>query len=138
MRYRLDELAKVAADLGFEARRVDPDRLDVVVADSVLAFCNLEADDTLIGFKGTPWHGHGNLYFETGRGTRDTFDELDVLVGLSVGELVVVSQFVNGVLQDRWISHRNEPIKLRHIQPGEELRAYRLPLTRPPEADAER
>jgi hypothetical protein len=54
-------------------------------------------------------------------------DELDILIGLGTGELVVISQFIDGELRDRWIGHRNGPLKLRYIQPGEEIRILRLP-----------
>jgi hypothetical protein len=38
MRYRLDELAKLAVELGLESRRVNTDRLDIVLPGCVLAF----------------------------------------------------------------------------------------------------
>jgi hypothetical protein len=49
-------------------------------------------------------------------------DDLEVLIGLSIGELVVISQYLGGELHDRWIAHRDEPFRVRHIQPGEEAR----------------
>jgi hypothetical protein len=77
MRYRLDELAGLAAELGFETRRIDSNRLDIVVDDAVLAFCNLLEDaDTLVGFDGTPWHSHDLLRFRTGKNSWIECDEL--------------------------------------------------------------
>lgn len=91
MHYRLDELAAVAAELGFDARRVDTNRLDVLLDEAVLTFCNLSEDaDSAVGFDGTPWH------------------------------------FVHGMLRDRWLAHRDEPLNLRYIEPGEELRVRRV------------
>jgi hypothetical protein len=53
MRYRLDELAALAAELGFETRRVESDRLDVLIEDVVLVFCNLSKDaDSPSWFRG--------------------------------------------------------------------------------------
>jgi hypothetical protein len=127
MHYRLDELGKLAGELGLDAHRVDGDRLDVRVADAVLAFCNLEHDDSLVGFDGTPWHSHDVVQFESGNGTYIECDELDVLLGLAAGELVIVSQLVAGELRDRWIAHANEPLDLKHMWRGEELRVQRLP-----------
>lgn len=128
MRYRLEELAALAAELGLEARRMDADRLDVILEDAVLAFCNLPKDaDSLVGFDGTPWHSHDLVQFSTGEASYIECDELEILIGLGSGELVVVSQFVDGVLRDRWIAHRDEPLDLQYIQPGEELRVLRLP-----------
>lgn len=129
MRYRLEELAAFAAEMGLETRRIDDYRLDVVLSDAVLAFCNLSKDaDSLVGFDGTPWHSHNIVQFSTGEDTYIECDELDILIGLESGELVVVSQFVEGVLRDRWIAHRDEPLDLKYIQPGEEMRVWRLPV----------
>ena len=127
MLYRLDELAKLAAELGFEARRVDGDRLDVVIDDAVLAFCNLSKDaDSLVGFDGTPWHSHDRVQFMTGQNSYLECDELEILIGLRSGELMIVSELVRGVLRDRWITHRDEPLELRYIEPGDELRVRRV------------
>lgn len=126
--YRLDELAKLASEQGLECRRVDDNRLDVMLAsDVVLAFFNLvDENDTLVGFDGTPWHSHGAVQFMTGASTYIECDELDILVGLFSGELVIVSQYLHGELKDRWLAHKDEPLDLQHIEPGEELRAFRL------------
>ncbi|MCC6524469.1 MAG: hypothetical protein IT373_17570 [Polyangiaceae bacterium] len=128
--YRLDELAALAAELGLLAERVGPDRVDVVLFDGCrLAFCNLSEDaDTLVGFDGTPWHSHGVVSFLAGSPNYVECDELELLIGLGVGELVVVSLYVGGMLKDRWIEHKNEPLELRYIEPSEELRVFRLPV----------
>ncbi len=128
MRYRLDELVKLASELGLKTRRVDADRLDVHLRDAVLAFCNLSEDeDTLVGFDGTPWHAHNVVVFMTGDSSYIECNELDILIGLGTGELVIVSQYVDGILRDRWLAHRGEPLDLRYIEPDEELRVWRLP-----------
>src|SRR5262245_1837699 len=93
----------------------------------VLAFCNLPGEnDSLVGFDGTPWHSHGIVQFLTGDTTYVECDELAILIGLGSGELVVVSQTIDGQLHDRWIAHKDEKLDLRYIQPGEALRVFRL------------
>lgn len=131
--YRLDELAQLCGELGLEAQRVDPNRLEVqLFAGCVLAFCNLvKEDDTLVGFDGTPWHAHGAVLFNTGGATYTECDELDILVGLGSGELLIVSRFLNGELADRWVAHKDEPLDVKYVEPGEELRAYRLTASEP-------
>jgi len=126
--YRLDELAKLASEQGLEWRRVDDNRLDVTVTpDAVLAFCNLvEENDTLVGFDGTPWHSHGVVQFMTGASTYIECDELDILIGLGSGDLIIVTQYLCGELKDRWLAHKDEPLDLQYIEAGEELRAIRL------------
>jgi hypothetical protein len=132
--FRLDEIEQLARELGFDAHRVDAQRVDVPMADAVLAFCNLEEDDSLVGFDGTPWHFHDEVQFENVDGTYSAWDGPDVLLGLAVGELVVVSHFVAGEVQDRWLSHVDEPLDVKHVWRGEELRVVRLaakPTRRP-------
>jgi hypothetical protein len=133
MRYRLDELAALASELGLESRRVDANRLDVILQGAVLAFCNLPEDDTLVGFDGTPWHAHGVVLFGTGNATQIECDELDILIGLGSGDLLVLSRFLDGELRDRWIAHRDEPLDLHYMEVGEEIRVFRLrePRARP-------
>lgn len=129
--YRLDELAKLASEIGLESRRADDNRLDVMLPDAaVLAFYNLvDEDDTLVGFENTPWHAHGIVLFMTGPNTCVECDELDILIGLASGDLVVVTRYRRGVLEDRWIAHKDEPLELNDMEPGEELRASRLSAT---------
>jgi hypothetical protein len=128
MMYRLDSLARLASESGLVSERLGVDRLDVILFDECrLAFCNLVAEeDTLVGFDGTPWHSHGVVSFLAGSPHYVECDELDILIGLCSGELVVVSQFVDGVLRDRWIEHKKEPLDLKYLRSGEELRVFRL------------
>ena len=79
MRYRLDELAKLSAELGLVSRRVDGDGLDIIIDDGdILTFCNLQdGADTLVGFDGTQWHSHGRVQFMTGEATYVESDELE-------------------------------------------------------------
>jgi hypothetical protein len=101
----------------------------VIIRDAYrLAFCNLPAeDDTLVGFDGTPWHSHGIVSFLAGSPEYVECDELDILIGLGSGDLLVVSQFLDGNLKDRWIEHKNEPLDIKYLQPNEELCVFRLP-----------
>ena len=129
LKYRLDELAKLSADLGLVSRRVDADRLDVVIHDGcVLAFCNnIDDGDTLVGFEGTPWHSHGLVQFGTGDSTYVEYDELDILIALGNGDLVVVSEYSDGKLRNRELAHRQEPLDLRYLKPGDEIRVFQVP-----------
>jgi hypothetical protein len=49
------------------------------------------------------------------------------LSALKSGEVVIVEQFLNSTLEDRWMQHKLEPLDLRYIAEGEELRVHRLP-----------
>ena len=129
MRYRLDELATLCADLGLVSRRVDTDRLDVVIDDGcILTFSNLQEEaDTLVGFDGTPWHTHGIVQFMTGEATYVEYDELEIVTALATGDLVLISEYSGGKLRDRCLAHRQEPVELSYMEPGDEIRVFRLP-----------
>jgi hypothetical protein len=126
--YRLEELAKLAVELGFSIAQASACRVDVVLAPGiVLSFNNMvEENDTLLGFVDSCWHTHGRLLLSSGENTNISCDEFDVLVGLAAGEMLVVGQYVHGELRDRWICHKGEPLELADMVTGEELRVVRL------------
>jgi hypothetical protein len=121
-------LALLAAEIGVEARRVDLNGLHVQVdAQCVLVFRNYpEDDDTLVGFEGSAWHAHEALQLVTDSGDYVSFDELDILIALESGDLVIESLYVEGELRDRWLSHKDQAPDLRNMIPGEELRISRV------------
>ncbi len=128
MEYRLNKIAELCSEHGVQTDVSDKNRIDVKISDDcVLSFLNLvNEEDTLVGFDGTPWHSHGIVQFNTGSNTYIECDELDIIVGLVSGELLIVSQYVKSQLTDRWIMHRTEPLDLKYIEPGEELKVLRL------------
>ena len=128
MEYRLNKIADLCSENGLQTHLADHNRIDVKIrTDCVLSFINLvDEEDTLVGFDGTPWHSHGIVQFMTGPDTYIECDELDIIVGLVSGELLIVSQFAKSKLTDRWIIHKDEPLDLKYIEPGEELIVYRL------------
>ena len=128
MEYRLNKIAELCSENGLHTHQPDKNRVDVKIrADCVLSFINLvEEEDTLVGFDGTPWHSHGIVEFMTGPNTYIECDELDIIVGLVSGELLIVSRYVKSNLTDRWIIHKDELLGLKYIEPGEELNVYRL------------
>ncbi len=128
MEYRLNKIADLCSENGLQTHLTDHNRIDVKIrTDCVLSFINLvDEEDTFVGFDGTPWHSHGIVQFMTGPDTYIECDELDIIVGLVSGELLIVSQFAKSKLTDRWIIHKDEPLDLKYIEPGEELIVYRL------------
>ena len=126
--YRLDKLATLAKELGFTITRPTEHRVDVELAPGVsLIFENLvDEDDTIVCFERTPWHSHGILTFLSDDGTYLECDELELLVALSTGDLLVVSSLRDGALTDRWLSHKDERLETEDLEPGEELRALRV------------
>jgi hypothetical protein len=128
MEYRIKKISELCSENGLKTDMLDKNRIDVLVReDCVLSFINLgDENDTLIGFDGTPWHSHGKVQFMTGSNTYTECDELDIIIGLVSGELLIVSQYLKSTLADRWIIHKNEPLDLKYIEAGEELKICRL------------
>jgi hypothetical protein len=128
MEYHLNKIAELCFEHGLQTDKPDKNRIDVKISDDyVLSFLNLVDDkDSLVGFDGTPWHSHGILQFMTGSNTYIECDELDIIIGLVSGELLIVTQYVKSELTDRWIMHKEDPLDLKFIEPGEELKVFRL------------
>lgn len=125
--YALGNLEKLAIELGFNAVRVNKDRFDVYLAEGItLYFENrVEEANTMAGFDDVRWHFHGALVVELAdRYTKD-YDELDLLIALGNGELVVVSEHRSGELFERSIVHRSkvlDPIDISYLAKGDEFR----------------
>ena len=128
MEYSLDKIAELCSENGLKTDMSEKNRINVSIReDCILSFLNLVDDnDTLVGFDGTPWHSHGKVQFITGTNTYIECDELDIIIGLVSGELLIVTQYLNSKLNDRWIMHKDEPLDLKNIEAGEELKVCRL------------
>jgi hypothetical protein len=128
MEYRLNKIAELCSENSLKTHIPGKNRIDVFIReDCVLSFLNLvDENDTLVGFDGTPWHSHGNVQFMTGSNTYIECDELEIIIGLVSGELLIVSRYLKSSLTDRWIMHKDEPLDLKYIEAGEELKICRL------------
>lgn len=128
MKYRQNKIAELCSEYGIKTNMPDKNRIDVsIYEDCVLSFLNLvDENDTLVGFDKTPWHSHGLVQFLTGPNSYIECDELDIIIGLVSGELLIVSQYLKTALTDRWIMHKNESLDLKYIEAGEELKVCRL------------
>ena len=124
MYYRLDSMEGRAAELGLRTRRVDADRLDVTLWDDcTLTFANMrDEEDSLVGFDGTPWHSHGEVEFLTSPASSVTYDELDLLIAIAAGELVIITEYAQGVVRDRLLAHKAAPLDVSYVRPGDEVR----------------
>ena len=126
--YDLTTLEEFSRELGFSSSFAAPDELEVSITESVaLVFQNLpDEEDTIIGFKGTPWHSHGKLMLMLDKASCVELDELDILQGIKNGDIVIGERYLNNMIEDRWLAHNKEPVDVRYIQAGEEIRIWRL------------
>jgi len=128
MSYDIDAIEKVCAEHKMRFDRISPHEVEITLEpDCVLFLANLiEEDDTMIGFKNTPWHTHDELIVMDSENTSIELGEVEVVRSLATGVLLVVSRWVDGTLTDRWLAHRDEKFDLKYIEPLEELRIKQI------------
>ncbi|MBX7246735.1 MAG: hypothetical protein K1X53_14655 [Candidatus Sumerlaeaceae bacterium] len=126
--YDLCAIEETSLLLGLSCNRVDEYEIEVLIApDTPLVFANTEnGTDTYLGFNDVPWHTHGTLLLETGDSTFAEFGPEELLAALISGEVLIVAQYFGDELKDRWLVHRNDNSEFRYMEPGEELRIYRI------------
>jgi|GEM_PF-2185804 len=127
--YDLVKISKVCSELGLSCRMVDADFLEVTFSgDVVLYFANDRKSSRVeAGIAGTPWRfDEGVLSLRLGDGQYAYFDEYEMLRSIVSGDILLVTQLRNGKIQDRWLTHKEEPLEIRLMKPGEELRVTRL------------
>ncbi|MEZ4712687.1 MAG: hypothetical protein R3A44_36205 [Caldilineaceae bacterium] len=127
MYYDLDALMELSDELGFNPCRMSHDVLEVIISDGIiLCFENLrDKEDTMFGFKGTSWHSHGKLVLMVDNISFVELDELDILMGLKNGDLLIIERYLNERLEDRWLSHQRHAVNVEYMQIGEEIRIRR-------------
>ncbi len=123
MPYDLDMIEELSREIGLAARRGDQ-RVEIDLGEgAVLWFQNLEPErESLIGFPDTPWHEHGKLIFVDGCGNRLDVDQLDLLIGLKDGHILVCEQRTEDRVVARWLVHdRYNNIGLEYMKQGERI-----------------
>jgi hypothetical protein len=130
--YDLDTLEELARELGFHPSRTSPDELRVPILEGVLAFQNLRPkEETLAGFVNADglfyqhWHTSTPLLREDEAGYVELV-ELDVLLGLRNGDILVRELYLNGKLMDQGLVNSREKQSLQDMIQGEELRIWRV------------
>jgi len=128
MSYDLQTIEHACLQHRMRFRRCGDCELEVDLAPhGTLVFANTDGgSDTYLGFRDLPWHSHGKLILMTGDATYLEYEPKDLIEGLAVGDVLVVSQYVRGKLRDRWLTHREEKFDLQYIEPDEELRVCRI------------
>ena len=128
MSYDLEVIEAECAVHNLVCTRVSEHEVEITLwPDCILFFANLvEEDDTMVGFKNTPWHSHDELTVMTGDNTSAELDPVEIVRLLTTGVLLIVSQWIDGKLHDRWLMHRGERLDLKYLEPHEEFRVKQL------------
>lgn len=130
MSYDLDSIEKTCERVGLRCRRPERGELHAeILPDAWLVFANTDnGADTYLGFEGCPWHSHDELMLMNGPATCIEYAPEELVEAIATGEILVVSQYRQGELRDRWLVHREEALDVRDIENGEELRIWRFSL----------
>jgi hypothetical protein len=123
MHYDLELLGEFCRECGLAMRQPDESTLEVFLGDgAILCFRNAEREeDCLVGFSDTPWHAHGDLMFADARGHAVELGPLDILSGLSAGEVLLCERDLQGAIVDRWLVHRQYNDEFGHLDHGERI-----------------
>lgn len=126
--FEFDEITKLCNSFGLVCKQVNADTLEVVFSGGIIFyFANIpEEKDTAAGFYGTLWHYHGNLMLQTGDSTYVEYDEIELLRKIVEGDVLVVTQYIDKKIEDRWLIHKQEMLDTRFIEENEELCVSRL------------
>ena len=124
MSYDRGAIEQVCVQHQIPSRRCSESELELDFAnEGVLVLVNInQGADTFLGFRDCPWHTQGALRLVTGDATHVEYAPEALVQALVAGEVLVVSQYVGGRVRNRWLTHRAEPLDLRYVEAGEELR----------------
>lgn len=130
MKLELDIIAGLTKDLGFSSRFGNLNELEIEMSPGIIfIFKNIEnEDDNAFGFQDTPWHSHDKLSLMVGDDSYIELNDIEIIVGIKEGNVLLCEQYVNGILTDRWLRHKNEKDDNKYIEAGEEIRIRRYPF----------
>ncbi len=89
--------------------------------DIYLFFENIEEDDCIIGFEGTPWHFHGDIQFCDGRGYYLDVNYIDIITEIINGTILVCENWMNDKLEDRYLIHNELNDEFKYMRPTEKI-----------------
>lgn len=122
MHYDLLLVKELCDEVTFKASMRKEDEVAIEFdEDTTLYLKNIETDDCLIGFDGTPWHHHGDLQFSDSRGYYTDVSYLDMVTDISLGKILVCELWESGKLKDRYLIHCEYNDEFRYMQSNEKI-----------------
>lgn len=122
MHYELPLIKELCAEIGLKASTRDENEVVIELdRDIVLCIKNLDDDDCLIGFEGTPWHFHDDIQFTDGRGYYTEVSYLDLVTEISLGKVLVCELWESENLKDRYLIHSGYNDEFKYMQPNEKI-----------------
>jgi len=122
MLYELPLVKELCDEVGLKASIRDGDEVAIEL-DKITVLCvkNIDIDDCLIGFEGTPWHFHDDIQFSDSRGYYTDVTYLDLITEIAKGKILVCERWENEKLKDRYLIHSEYNDEFKYMQPNEKL-----------------
>ena len=126
----LRSISECVKDIGFTILHEKSNCLDIEIAEGIIfTFKNMEeVNDNAFGFKDTPWHSHDKLLLNTKGNEYVELNDIEIIAGIRDGDILLCEQYLNGILSDRWLRHKDEKYDNKFIEAGEEIRISRYPF----------
>ena len=137
--YDLDLIEELCVEEGLECGFEDRDTLAIYLSkNNKICFINNVVthrmgqptlhDDSMITFSGSNG-GHTHLHefeFVDNHGHYVSMHYLDVISGISSGDILIGEIWNNGELKDSWFVHRKYNNEFEDMEEGDEIRVYRI------------
>jgi hypothetical protein len=125
--FGLNQLASTCVAQGFEHEFISDTELAVcILPDRYLLFVNSpEEGDCSAGFRGFPWHFHGELMLMCTADTYQIYPPAHLLTALRSGDVFVAERTCDGVARDVWLTGQAD-LDFSHLEPGEVVTLHRL------------
>ena len=109
MPYDLELVREQCKETGLEHEFVEPNEVAIkLTADVHLYFINSEDEKDCLITLGEGWHTHNHDFeFSGPHGEYVSIHYLDVIVGISGGDILICEKWTRGELKDRWLFHRD-------------------------------
>ena len=97
----------------------------VEVVPEVFLVFQPDAEGLIVGFEGMPSHTHGAIDFTDPAGRFLELQPSEIPKALLAGAVLICERWVQGLVTDRWLVHRDFNDEFKYMDHNEELRIYR-------------
>jgi hypothetical protein len=124
----LQLIAEACTKCGLENTIIENQKIEIELYNDVfleiINFYNLE--DSAIGFKGTPWHGHNTIQFSDKNGLYVELDYYQIIKEICKGTLLVAEERELDNIVDRYLVHQEYFDNLKYLRKGIELKIRKV------------
>lgn len=121
MLYELELVKELCNEVGLKSSIRDDEVAIELDAETILCVKNIDSDDCLIEFEGTPWHFHDDIQFSDSRGYYIDVTYLDLIIEIAQGKILVGELWENEKIKDRHLIHSEYNDEFKYMQPDEKI-----------------